>query len=225
MQNRWKKAGCMRRLPYSQSCHPRSVAWMRSPAASCVRPEASRAAFTCSGVGLLAALPPRLRLGWLDMLPRFQHLSFWNVDKFAGDDYFIRFRNEGGYRRFVAVIPEGLLRAKQVAAFFIGFAADGIYRPSKVFAMRCDYECFHFISPDSPDPEARCKRSIYNLKYTRIAYNCKRFLKYFSRAQNKPSNAELRSSQRRDRFFSFVHGFSSRRWLCARTLGYTWKLF
>lgn len=87
MQNKWKKAGCMRRLPYSQSCQPRNVAWMRSPAASCVSPAASRAAFTCTGVGLLAALPARLRLGWLGIFNNYANLNITKHD-------FIAIKNE-----------------------------------------------------------------------------------------------------------------------------------
>lgn len=196
MRNSSHKPECIRALPASQSCHVRRVEWMRSAAAVCEIPAASRAARTSSGVGVCAALPARLRLGWLDMLPRFQHLSFSDKGKFSRHDDFISLRDEGFYRRFVAVIPECFLRAKQIAAFFVCIATNRVYRPTEISAMRCDDESFHFLSP-APVPEARCKRSVYDLKYTRIPCKCKRkrFLKYFQRAQNKPSNG---GGQRRD---------------------------
>lgn len=99
MQNRWKNAGCIRRFPYSQSCQPRSVAWMRSPAASCVRPAASRAALICSGVGLFAALPARLRFGWLG-IEHFLKCSFFDNAKRAV--ICARNRNEAIWRFWVA---------------------------------------------------------------------------------------------------------------------------
>ena len=65
MRNSSHRPGCMRALPASQSCQVRRVEWMRSAADVCESPAASRAARTSSGVGFRAALPARLRLGWL----------------------------------------------------------------------------------------------------------------------------------------------------------------
>ena len=39
MRNSSQKAGCMRRLPASHSCHPRSVQWIRAAAAVCESPD------------------------------------------------------------------------------------------------------------------------------------------------------------------------------------------
>ena len=64
MQNNSHNPGCMRRLPASHSCQPRSVQWISAAAAVCESPAASRAARTCSGVGF-AVGPLGPRLGWL----------------------------------------------------------------------------------------------------------------------------------------------------------------
>lgn len=59
------KPGCMRALPASQSCHVRSVEWMRRAASVCVRRALKRSPTISSGVGLRAAEAARARLGWL----------------------------------------------------------------------------------------------------------------------------------------------------------------
>lgn len=64
MSHNSQKAGCMRRLPASHSCHPRSVQWMSAAASVCESPAASRAARTSAGAGF-AAGPFGPRFGWL----------------------------------------------------------------------------------------------------------------------------------------------------------------
>lgn len=66
MRNSSQNAGCIRRLPSSHPCQPRSVQWMSAAAAVCESPAASRAARTCSGDGLDEGLADP-RLGWLDI--------------------------------------------------------------------------------------------------------------------------------------------------------------
>lgn len=84
MQNRWKKAGCIRRWlspsGCSHPCHPRRVQWMRAAASDCVRPAASLAALTSCGVGLRAALPARLRFGWLGIFCNFNVSGLANME-------------------------------------------------------------------------------------------------------------------------------------------------
>lgn len=184
MQNRWKKAGCIRRLPYSQSCQPRNVAWIRSPAASCVRPAASRAAFTCAGVGLLAALPARLRFGWLDILSAdARHQGIDGCDLIAAVRRVAQKLRQIGQQRFC--FGGGLLAGGGIQGNH-ATAEDG----REVVEFDFTGDCTHF-NLLAPVPEARCKRSVYDSKYTRIAYKCKMFLKIFPRAQNKPSNAKV----------------------------------
>lgn len=64
MRNSSHSPGCMRALPASQSCHVRRVEWMRSAAADCESPAASRAARIASGLGLDEG-PFGPRFGWL----------------------------------------------------------------------------------------------------------------------------------------------------------------
>lgn len=178
MQKRWKKAGCIRRAPDSQSCHPRSDAWMRSPASVCVSPAASRADFTCAGVGLLAALPARLRLGWLGIarydFPTRVHGAFCAVVVFAHQNIdaiccclgVLCTTNDTGIsgRTFT------ILRLER-----FDFGLDG-------------FQCFAHFSLLPLIPEARCLRCADDSHYTRIAYNVNNYLQFIFRAQNQPSN-------------------------------------
>lgn len=178
MQNKWKNAGCIRRFPYSQSCQPRSVAWMRSPAASCVRPAASRAAFTCAGVGLLAALPARLRLGWLVIC------------------------HGSGFQKFFGVANSQIAMALFCVywACFTIWNFPSVYkicehiRNSRIYGacavkrsqqVDCfDYCHFHFIL--QPLFPRRGVGRANNSQSTRFAYNCKNYFNYFLGRKTSP---------------------------------------
>ncbi len=156
MQNRWKKAGCIRREPDSQSCHPRSDAWMRSPASICVSPAASRAALTCSGVGLLAALPARLRLGWLT-IEHFLECRFFDNTKRAvvcaadGNKTFWRFRVvcENPIKTIITLklYPSDVAGCVVFDGFEFESDVDHFISPAPVFPRRgvCDVLTIHTI--------------------------------------------------------------------------------
>lgn len=178
MRNSSHRPGCIRALPASQSCHVRRVEWMRSAAEVCESPADSRAARTSSGVGFRAALPARLRLGWLATdcdkysIKRTAicalHISGY-IAKFSAQRNVIKFWEIVGITQNIPVLCIGWGVIELVCEF-----------SSEVCS---GFDCVHFVSPSSPDPEARCKRSVYDSKYTRIPCKCKRFLKIFPRAQ------------------------------------------
>lgn len=180
MQNKWKKAGCIRRAPDSQSCQPRNDAWMRSPASVCVRPAASRAAFTCSGVGFLAALPARLRLGWFTILSLFSII--WRSSRPAVGAAGITMNRKCETHSIAQNVREIVIST--VPKFSVCVTSNLPH-----FSADCAYFDCHFISPATV-PEARCLRCADDSHYTRIAYKVNNYFTTCFRAQNQPSNRD-----------------------------------
>jgi hypothetical protein len=167
--NNSKNAGCILRSPASHCCHTRQVVYSNSAAAVWVSPATSRAALIAVGAGLLAALPARLRLGWL------------------GIRQFNQFLFCGGFE---------VLRNSIVVKIFIGeIVCDVVYAVRNNFLQKlssCARQIFvndrgvcHFVSPASV-PEARCLRCADNSQYTRNARNVNMFLNLFLTIFTRP---------------------------------------
>lgn len=177
MRNSSQNAGCMRRLPASHSCHPRKVQWMSAAAAVCESPADSRAARTSSGVGFRAGLPARLRLGWFVISEPAGFGLPGASDAIDEAGIGLRLLDGRRARKGFALITEFAVDSPDERSVFAVELDVGVHRGIPVFMIDGDAErkkCFHFLAP-APVPEARCKRSVYDSNYTRIACNRKYF--------------------------------------------------
>lgn len=194
MRNSSQKAGCILRFPASHSCHPRRVQWMSAAAAVCESPAASRADRTCSGAGFRAALPARLRFGWLGTVPdtdsvfrtRLIELFRCAMRATAVSDTTKMVFDFSRLALADAVdgpaMPLGFFPGNNEVD---GFGIVEIIDPGRLI---CD---FHFrLLPLFPRRGGlRC--ACHELNYTRIACNSKNFLQLFlgwHGHQAKPSN-------------------------------------
>lgn len=180
MRNNSHSPGCMRRLPASHSCHPRSVQWIRDAAAVCESPAASRAARISAGSGLRDGEPPRERLGWAAMSGDGANLNFPAVGQpvLASAQIFgfgLEWQHAGEHEA-AHVLTEG----GGFVAEFVGLHDD------LVDVGAGDFVFHFFLQPLFP--EARLWR-IHTLNNTRIACNCKNFLQKICEAATPPHNA------------------------------------
>lgn len=187
MQNKWKKAGCIRRWlspsGCSHPCQPRRVQWMRAAASVCVSPAASRAAFTCAGVGLLAALPARLRLGWLGI---------------AGYDFTARVH--GAFCAFVVFAHQSIDTICGCLGVLCTTNDTGISGGNftilrlEGFNFSLDrFQCFAHFNLLPLFPRRGVGRS-NNSHYIRIAYKYKN---YFSGRKTSPLTVEVSGTEKR----------------------------
>lgn len=182
MRNSSQRPGCMRRLPASHSCQPRSVQCISAAAAVCDSPAASRAARTSADAGF-AEGPFGPRFGWLGI----------------GDANFEGVAS-GRYVGVVATIQRGdgltnhAFAANDRARNEAVFAGLGLRDLGAVIATGAvangDFGGGHFVSPVAPIPRrGGQQRAAHELNYTRIACNRKSFLHKFNEAPTPPHNA------------------------------------
>lgn len=191
MRNSCQRPGCMRRFPASHSCHPRRVQWMSAAAAVCESPAASRAARISVGAGFLAGLPARLRFGWFAMMRCLSGSE--RTGLLAANDCSDFIQQGNGIS---AVIVRN---AREVVALDLELSAVPVDVTEGGFSkMRFDLSNGsggNFVSDLNGghfqllplSPEARLWR-IHNLNNTRIACNCKNFLRKIYRGSNAPHN-------------------------------------
>lgn len=203
MRNSSQKAGCMRRLPASHSCHPRSVQWMRAAAAVCESPAASRAARTCSGNGF-AAGPFGPRFGWLGISNRLVKVASDDIDVArqvvhieSGD--FFRAHEVCQETEFDAGAIIGNTLAVEFAVVpvrtlvlnrpFRGFGVAGIGDFATV--ANVDELCGgHFrLLPLFLPRRGGLRCATHELNYTRIACNSKKYFREIAEAEISPHNA------------------------------------
>lgn len=178
MRNSSQRPGCMRRLPASHSCHPRSVQWMSAAAAVCESPAASRAARTSAGAGF-AEGPFGPRFGWLGTASSL----------------------EGAGAVLVALVPEDLISGF-VGADFVEAAVPVVLGEHRLDrrsvlnnaagAEQGDFGGiggFHFhLLPLIPRRGGQ-QLAVHEVNYTRNACNSKSFLHKFNEAPTPPHNA------------------------------------
>lgn len=188
MRNNSQNAGCILRLPASHSCHPRMVQWMSSAAAVCESPAASRAARTSSGVGFRAALPARLRLGWLVVKFNFHPGVIHDVNAVIGFLHFQerfngRLQSAMGGKLVCLVMCARRIHDCIVEADNMEFGSGGVG---------------HFgLLPLVTRGAVVMQCASHELNNTRIACKRKNFLKLFlggSGETAKPSNAKFSRS-------------------------------
>ena len=178
MRNSSQKAGCMRRLLRSPTgashcCHDRMLVCTSAAAAAWVMPAASRAARTCSGVGL-AEGPFGPLFGWL------------GIDRCDGDFAFLD-RSD-----FAA---GGVIGVPGITGHCVkGFGFGGAFVVADDNAGNCVFytEGGHFLLQPLYPRRGGMKRSSHELNYTRIARKRKNFFEIFSRSMaRRPSPLTL----------------------------------
>lgn len=199
MRNSSQNAGCMRRwlrspAGASHCCHDRVLVCTTAEAAAWVSPAASRAALTCSGVGLDAG-PFCPLFGWFATLAK---IGFSHSERNRGSDTSLFLRVDGA---------DSVLGSNGTAHLFGGIklVLGGVCRNNDARHLRlivnanvCQFglKFFsgHFLLQPLIPRRGGLRCASHELNYTRNARKRKNFFENFSRGPGdtaKPSNASF----------------------------------